>query len=242
MKLQRGISSKSGWLGFVSLMGGLFLVAGADPVQAATDHPVTVNCTGAFTVINLTGLAIGDTITVTQTNELTSGAGCYYSQSHVTGNNDFTVSGAGTSTTILTVTGPQDGVNDRINFWYGLGSGYGRTEIYVATAPTNANVTINQVTGGTASASPTSIAFGGSTTLTAVADSGFRFVSWSCTGGSLGSASTSVTTLSNLQADVTCTPSFEINFKNYGKSDKTNVPEDRSRTEVSGSSPAGPKK
>jgi hypothetical protein len=70
------------------------------------------------------------------------------------------------------------------------------------------NVTFTTVMGGSASASPSTVQSGDSSTLTATADSGYTFTSWSCTVGTLSSTTSNPTTLSSITADSICTPTF----------------------------------
>jgi len=76
---------------------------------------------------------------------------------------------------------------------------------------TTYSITVNAAANGSASASPTSVASGGSSTLTATADSGYDFSSWVCSGGgTLASSTANPATLSNITAAATCTPSFIV--------------------------------
>ena len=77
-------------------------------------------------------------------------------------------------------------------------------------------LTLNSAIGGESStASPLSIAPGGSSSLVATAQTGYTFASWSCTGGTLSSAGSSAATLSNITGDVTCTPAFTSSQPSY---------------------------
>lgn len=67
---------------------------------------------------------------------------------------------------------------------------------------------------GNASASPARVLSGNSSVLLASADDGYQFVSWSCTdGATLDSPTENPATLSNITADVTCTPTFEASYE-----------------------------
>lgn len=73
------------------------------------------------------------------------------------------------------------------------------------------SVSVSSLGNGTASPSSTSVSSGGSSTLTAVPDSGYQFSSWNCTGGgTLSSTTTNPATLSNITAAATCTASFVV--------------------------------
>ena len=75
------------------------------------------------------------------------------------------------------------------------------------------SISFNTATGGSASASPSSgIAYNGSVNLTASPSTGYTFSSWSCSAGSVGSSTSSTTTLSGIVTDITCTPSFTANI------------------------------
>ncbi|MFM5905301.1 MAG: InlB B-repeat-containing protein [Micrococcales bacterium] len=235
------LNSKAARLFVVGALAAFGGISPTTPAHAATNYNVSVDCmAGSYSYPVISNLEVGDTITVSQTND--GGVGCYYSQVILSGGQWLNMSGTGTSTAIFTVVGPLDSSLDKIIFWKGLGSGYGATWIWMATKPTDPSVTMNTVTGGTATASATSVVSGGSVTLTATADAGYKFVSWSCDGGTLSSSTSNPATLSNITANVSCTPSFEVvTAKNYGQSDKTASPGDRSRTDIGGS-PKGSKK
>jgi hypothetical protein len=71
------------------------------------------------------------------------------------------------------------------------------------------SVTVQSGGNGSASAADTTVDSGGSTTLTAVADDGYSFDYWSCTGGgTLDSMAANPATLSNISADASCTANF----------------------------------
>ena len=69
-------------------------------------------------------------------------------------------------------------------------------------------INIATVTGGSGSSSAATVSSGGSVTLTATAASGYKFVSWSCDVGTLSNSAVSNPTLSNINGNATCTPSF----------------------------------
>lgn len=71
-------------------------------------------------------------------------------------------------------------------------------------------VTVTAGTGGTASASSTSVVSGGSVTLSAVPDAGYAFSSWTCSQGTLSAADANPATLSNITANASCTASFML--------------------------------
>jgi len=72
-------------------------------------------------------------------------------------------------------------------------------------------ISIATVTGGSGTASPTSVTYPATTSLTATAATGYTFTSWSCTNGTLANSASASTTLSNITAASTCTPTFTIN-------------------------------
>lgn len=108
------------------------------------------------------------------------------------------------------------------------------------TPPSSFTVTVNALTGGTVSSSAASVSSGGSVTISALPTSGYAFSAWSCTG--VSSPSTATATLTNISANVDCTASFSASTaKNYGDSNKTDIPpQDRNRTDIGGS-PKGKK-
>ena len=72
-------------------------------------------------------------------------------------------------------------------------------------------ITIAIVTGGSGLASPTSVTYPATTSLSATASTGYTFTSWSCTNGTLANSASASTTLSNVTAASTCTPTFTLN-------------------------------
>jgi len=104
-------------------------------------------------------------------------------------------------------------------------------------------ITIGDSANGSAAAAPSTVASGGTSTLTATANTGYVFASWTCTGGVLSSAAANPATLSSITSNVTCTPAFQAasDSKNFGHSGKSADPKDRNRTDVGGA-PSGPKK
>lgn len=91
----------------------------------------------------------------------------------------------------------------------GAAGGSGIVIVRSRPAVTSFAVSAASAGNGSAAASPTSVSSGGSATLTATANTGYAFSSWSCMGGGSLSASTdNPATLSNITADASCTASF----------------------------------